>query len=483
MKQTTKSVCALALLSLSTALASAGEWNTIKKVAPIPVDVYAYSADAFGNPTSGAELVRVTDISRDAPAWQVAFDGNNSNLATLAANAGTYGPTSGLWSLGDDFIGAMVANDMTMPAARARRTAQGFNIQFVWNPNGTVPASGSGNLRILVGCVDKVNGDGGPAYENPLSQLVLIFNALPAGTYSQNYDLSGSASGLGFPLPEATGGGFQLKALESVSPTPLTTQKFQVLFANMCAPGEPDFPGTNPSSSDQFAWVDDTTLSIGSLINKSDYTFADLANTAPLGTAYSERYDEDLTDIAAGYIQPCLGFFTNANARTISGIVKLPEKMAGADWPASADIVVYDGTNRNTVTVALGPNGEYSVLDTLQGGAGGIRRVSIKTRTWLRQNIIVNTAAGSVSGENVSLLGGDCDTNNAVTTDDYLHLSLHFDKDSTDPLWDTVPDPNQPIGPTNLPISYADLDLSGAVTTDDYLILSNNFDVEGDVVP
>lgn len=64
----------------------------------------------------------------------------------------------------------------------------------------------------------------------------------------------------------------------------------------------------------------------------------------------------------------------------------------------------------------------------------------------------------------VSLKNGDCDSSNAITTDDYLILSDAFDTFVGDPGYDP----------------RADLDGDDTVTTDDYLILNANFDEFGE---
>lgn len=62
-----------------------------------------------------------------------------------------------------------------------------------------------------------------------------------------------------------------------------------------------------------------------------------------------------------------------------------------------------------------------------------------------------------------SLLSGDCDDNDAVTTDDYLIISAAFDTAFGDPGYDF----------------RADLEEDDFVNTDDYLLLSQNFDLSG----
>ncbi|MBL8039915.1 MAG: hypothetical protein JNM04_01070 [Chthonomonas sp.] len=87
---------------------------------------------------------------------------------------------------------------------------------------------------------------------------------------------------------------------------------------------------------------------------------------------------------------------------------------------------------------------------------------------WLQKAVAVNTNSGPVNNLIVSLVNGDCDGDNYVSTDDYALLSAHFDR-----YFD-------PSNPGNGFDPRADLDENDYIGTDDYLILSQNFDTSGD---
>lgn len=125
-------------------------------------------------------------------------------------------------------------------------------------------------------------------------------------------------------------------------------------------------------------------------------------------------------------------------------------------------VEIYQNFNLvHTTTAILGVNGSYSVASPVTGPS----QVRIKGRTWLSKRTgNVNLVANAVTPVNMTLLNGDCDGSNVVTTDDYLILSDSFDLSTGDPGFD----------------ARGDLDGSGSVTTDDYLILSGNFDLEGE---
>lgn len=98
--------------------------------------------------------------------------------------------------------------------------------------------------------------------------------------------------------------------------------------------------------------------------------------------------------------------------------------------------------------------------------ADGTYFITAKVTHWLRARAAGNvtiTNIGTTGLTTISLVNGDIDGNNIVTTDDYLRLSLAFDATPSDPEWDAM----------------ADLNGSGQVTTDDYLILSTSFDQQG----
>lgn len=154
-----------------------------------------------------------------------------------------------------------------------------------------------------------------------------------------------------------------------------------------------------------------------------------------------------------------------ANPVTISGKITLQDapgySLAGKPvdvWVGSntAGGVIYE-----TATVTLDAAGNYSFTTTRTENL----RIMFKRLHWLRKSafVTVNPNTG-LSGLNVSLKNGDCDTDNYVGTDDYLLLSKSFD---------TV------AGGAGY-FKYADLDESGYVNTDDYLILNKNFDDYGD---
>lgn len=96
----------------------------------------------------------------------------------------------------------------------------------------------------------------------------------------------------------------------------------------------------------------------------------------------------------------------------------------------------------------------------------------VKAPKWLRKqtpNTISFFSGGAIIDmwEPITLLGGDCNGDNTVSTDDYLIINNSFDRSNGDAGYN----------------AQADLDGNLYVGTDDYLILSNNFDVDGTPLP
>ncbi len=116
------------------------------------------------------------------------------------------------------------------------------------------------------------------------------------------------------------------------------------------------------------------------------------------------------------------------------------------------------------------PNGDYEVAAPT---ADGTYEISVKTKSWLRQNKSMSVVGGEAANVNFSLINGDADGDNAITIFDYIILSEFFDLDNSASNWLT-------IGTSGYAPDEADFDRDGAVTIFDYIILSDNFDQSGD---
>lgn len=117
---------------------------------------------------------------------------------------------------------------------------------------------------------------------------------------------------------------------------------------------------------------------------------------------------------------------------------------------------------RPALDVPLDASGNYNVKP---GIAPGNYDIYLQGPTWLSKGVFNQALTTSdLSAFDFSLINGDCDNNDAITTDDYLIISNAFDTGVGDELFD----------------ARGDLNGDGFITTDDYLILSGDFDLAGE---
>ena len=416
--------------------------------------------------------IQLKNETKDAPSWQMVWDSMSSNPSTLAAFSGNpYGTSFGPYRLDkQDYKRYMWLEDMTVNPATAGKVAQFIRVALHFNPAGTVPNSGSSSLYLRISTVDYFdNTTYGPAYSGVLGSVVITFSNQATGNVYAEANLS--STGLGLPAPYA-GGGFLVEV--GTVGAGNTFQALQLPFSvqpilsNMLSPGEPQRPGSNPSSSSEFQWYDDSNVFFIAT-NWPDYIFQDFTNTNETGNTYAEYYtwDTSLLGFNYGNLQASASFFTDQNARKISGTLILSDLPASAvRKPRFATFTIIDRTNNSVVTTVKAPisgSGQYEILDP-RPTTGGSYRVLAKASTWLTAGVNVTTTSGNATNANVTLLNGDCDNSNYIGTDDYLILNAAFDTSPSDTGWD----------------ARADLDGNELVGTDDYLILNKNFDLAGE---
>lgn len=150
----------------------------------------------------------------------------------------------------------------------------------------------------------------------------------------------------------------------------------------------------------------------------------------------------------------------NTTPSTITGTANLQDYVASPNGHEIWFELKQGGQIVSSPVDHLTASGQFTFQTQWQGPT----EIRIKADHWLVKNLGVVNLTGAVVNLNASLINGDIDNSNDITTDDYLLLSDSFDLDASDP--GCVPG--------------ADLDGSGHVNTDDYLILSNNFDKVGD---
>jgi hypothetical protein len=244
------------------------------------------------------------------------------------------------------------------------------------------------------------------------------------------------------------------------------------------AVGDPVFPGTAGWNSDAISWqdlIDPSWTGVGTFANASDYEFADETSTAALGTnSYNEIFNN--VQASTARLHPAFTLLVDNNARLIKGTVNFSDITAGTE-PAVVFAQVNVGTDSRIVPVV---NGKFEILDTNQLGAGGSRTLSFKVDHWLRENITVNTSAGSVTGVVVDLNdNGDANFDNSVDLLDYFDLSDAYNASIDDLDWFDVPVPANPVGPGNLAPFMNDTNRDDSVDLLDYFILSDNYNEAG----
>jgi|GEM_PF-6631045 len=157
----------------------------------------------------------------------------------------------------------------------------------------------------------------------------------------------------------------------------------------------------------------------------------------------------------------------------VAGKVNLEGWQASAE-PVSGVLHLVDDSNVDNKTsfgLDLDPDGHF-VQDIDNVNTLKSYWTYLKSPKWLRKQTpqtISFFSGGAVIDmwEPISLLGGDCDNDNTVSTDDYLIINAAFDKSAGDAGYNAL----------------GDLTGDGYVGTDDYIILNDNFDKEGTPLP
>jgi len=417
-----------------------------------------------------------TPNERNAPNWVAAWDSTGTRLSDFAYFVDPYGPTAGPHTLPPyTYKSFMQANDVALATGTARGIASRVRVGVLWNPNGGGVPSGTLDMVVRIVGTQSVDADPvgmGPAVSGPLSGYEFLRRNQPAGALMLDANLAGQGTGL--PLPNGTGGVWVTfgSADAAGNLIPLGgVSAAQAILANLAAPGEPQFPGSNPAGSTEYMWSDEGDATQSSSVNRPDYKFQDLTNN---GSAFwAEQFSYDFTMESKGLLQSTVGLFVDTNTPLLQGQVTWGGLSDGAPTPTTATFILRNpanGTERGRFTVALGANGEFRLPDPVV--AGGQTRIYLKSGTWLTEAVTATSTGAGQSGLSLVMRNGDIDGDDAVTVFDYDKLSTYFDKTAADADW------NLDNGDGERP-AQADLDRDGAVTVFDYDVLSQNFDLIG----
>lgn len=374
--------------------------------------------------------------------WVNAWDATNSDPNALPASiySNYYGVGAGPQFFGDTFDNPLQRNDITLNPSTNGRTATFFQTTNTWNPSGTSPAGGSARMAMAL-----FAGHGFNPATDSLYGVIVDFGVQTGNYYWLQADFSGA--GFGIPLP--WGSGYLDSYTGTISGSSfvkLGTGVAQADLSNMVAPGEPQFPGTNPSSSGQNCYL--------------DYSPANFALTG--GELVSLNY----TGSGVGILQPAIGLFVDNARPTISGTCTLEDIDPGTSRPVTSINVLINpagsGTTISDQWVALGPTGQYSVLAP---AAAGNYDVYFYSTHWLRRaHFNVAYSGSSLTGINISCENGDCNGDDAIDIGDYSLLSAAYNTFFGDPTYDIM----------------TDLNHDDAVDIGDYAILSSNYGLFGD---
>lgn len=412
------------------------------------------------------------------PIWSMAWDSMSANPTNFTPFSGNpYGTSPGpRRPFRDDYRIFQWCEDLVLVPGTEQRFGRFVRVGIFWNPNGSIPASGSRSCFLRVQTAARFDDTSfGPAADEIYSGVVARFTNLAAGVNYLTIDLGNANTGL--PLPRS--GGALLVSLGGVNSNnafvPLEDPAAATpLFSNMLSPGEPQFPGTNPSRSGDLQWLDDSDPLLPG-VNQSNYILEDFTNTQLTGNPFAELYSGDATFNNQGILQTAATVVADTDVVTISGRVTLGDLAAGSRRPGAVSVRF---TNRvggaviGSQVVSLDSQGNFTALDPQQGN-GGDYRLILKVSHWLAGSVNANTT-GRVSrtGANVALVNGDIDGDNAVTVFDYIALSQAFGVRDFEPTW-LLP------GEGDLRPRDSDLDEDGEVSVFDYIILSVNFDSIG----
>ena len=437
--------------------------------------------------------------TRNVPAMATAYDSyqlvpNTYPVSTASSN--TYGTQQGSFAFGAAYQVYNYIEDMKFVPGTEGRTARwlmtgyrsdvarvlGLIITPEWfqDRTGFGPAFGFSGDGILL------------TYGTATTPLAAGFYRLSADLTTSNLQLSIPASSQdtdadgineiahGFSVTMAEVVGTNLNQIAAGGGSPA--------YRHNLSATDPVIVGTGQWSSDSLDWEDqilDTYTGVGTFTNKSDYVFDDATSTAGLGAnAYAEIFDNTFgpstpANILDGSVlNPAFTIMVDNNARVIKGTVNFSDLTPGeGDEPIVVFAQVNTGTDERIIPVV---NGNFEILDTNQTGAGGVRTLSFKVDHWLRENVTVDTTAGSVTGVVVDLNdNGDANFDNAVDLLDYFDLSDAYNKTIDDTDWFDVPVPANPVGPGNLAPFMNDTNRDDSVDLLDYFILSDNYNEVG----
>lgn len=387
------------------------------------------------------------------PSWQVAFDCYEGDATGVPAD-NIYGPALGLGSQryfsGEFFRNPYISNDIVLATGTGGLLAQRMQIAWFWNPPG--PES----LVVLAFAADRFGAtDAGPSWATGFHGVAIDFGVTAP---SQDYfyaDIDLHSTGDSLALPSDGSGAIVIYYSTLVSGNFVPATLAQPMQWGTRWSGNPSYPGTNPSRSDQWQWDDD---------NPTDFDHT----TGPLGERYSYDFGSFVPPRVLGGMA---ALFVDANAELIGGTIDFsgidPDTTRPVDSATFYIRVAGDPLDIVSVqTVSIPASGQFRLAAP---GTPGNYTISCIDSHFLRRSvgpIAVTGAPGVRLAPLMTMVNGnvDADDPGAIDIADFALLSQSFGTSFGDPGF----------------YQNADLNRDDTIDIGDYSILSSNFGLEGD---
>lgn len=468
-------------------------------IKPITIEPTSMQAlDRNGNPTGPVIPLEGGIQSGDenplAQIFDIQYDGRHLVPGTWVTAANQYSPTiyAGNFlftNATNQFINwPMFVNDTKLKPAGLGKGVVRYSAVMVWGPAGGGfdsfggivfnPNTGLFRPTIDLWVVGKVeDGSNGFIFRNLGQGYRFTFGTAATGLNGGFYNFQvtfAEAGGNAWPGPGDQEGGM-MAIMRKSDPAGAVTNLSGVevgmpSFRSISSPTDPLYPGTNPSDSDSFSWVD----------QNADYAFA------------TDEYD-DWTDSQTPFVPGTDGGHMSAvgvwlwdtDKKHAAITVNLEDYVGGTSGPGSLE-----APKGVTVTmyawdpVAGAIVGAPRIVEALRNAAGQIQimdpkvdpdgtgplpaatqiKMYVKRNHWLQKDAGVFDFAGTPAPVTINLKNGDVNGDNEVGPTDFSILAGAFGTFLGDSGY----------------VANADLNEDGEVGPADFAILAANFGEFGD---
>ena len=417
-------------------------------------------------------------------------------------------------------------NDGTWPVHR-------FRTRFFYNPGGALPPSSgqsfSGNVTFFIGTARSVTMTDSNANTavNPfidalgLSQptlnqvigtargVLIDFGTQIGGNKFLDLEM-GRQLGVNLPLPPTNtqSAGIILAVGKTVAGEFVPLSEYGTSSANAqfrvydnCSPTDPVYPGSNPSNTGNFHWIDDTTLT-----SAPAYVYGSSFNLGTLNQGLLSGVSSPQTELRSAIIPSGtgggldgrrlnvgIGLAVNSNAKKLTLTLSRSELAASSSGfaydiarfvpcnstgtvekdsggslrggPVPLHLTVSSGNPTQSTVVVRDPmffNGANAYAPFYRAIVKPYRGLSAMSRVW-------DTSIDDTASIDFSL--GDSDGDDEISILDYILLSRDYGLTSSDPGWNNSVGDGAPVD--------SDFDDDGDVSILDYIILATHFGEQG----